>query len=164
MSLIHLQTFMRAPVEMCFDLARNIDVHVAATGPLNHRAVSGITSGLIKLGEEVTWEGTFFGVCQHMTSKIVAFDAPHMFADEMQRGPFKRWRHTHLFEPHRGGTLMTDEVDFASPLGALGASFDALFLKSFLTRFLIAHNNDIRRLAKTQSNAATGNLHGDAGI
>lgn len=164
MPLIHLQTFIRAPIEICFDLARNIDVHVAATGPLNHRAVSGITSGLIKLREEVTWEGTFCGVLQRMTSKVVAFDAPRMFADEMQRGPFKRWHHTHLFEPQRDGTLMTDKVDFSSPCGALGASFDALFLKSFLKRFLTAHNNDIKQRAETQSTAATGNLHGNAGL
>ena len=148
MPSIHLETFILAPVERCFDLARNIDVHTAATSPLNHRAVAGVTSGLINLGEEVTWEASFLGLRQHLTSRIVAMDEPRMFTDEMQRGPFKRWRHTHLFDAQKGWTRMSDRVEFASPLGILGALVDMLFLKSYLTRFLIAHNNGIKKLAE----------------
>ena len=148
MPSIKLETIIRAPVERCFELARDIDVHTAATGALKHRAISGVTSGLINLGEEVTWEASFFGVRQHLTSRIVAMDEPHMFTDEMQRGPFKRWCHTHLFEPHESGTRMSDRVEFASPLGPLGALFDLLFLKSYLTRFLIEHNADIKNMAE----------------
>ena len=99
MPLIQLNTLIHAPAAVCFDLARSIDLHVSAPSPLKHRAVAGVTSGLIGLGEEVTWEGSFLGVSQRMTSKIVALDAPRTFTDEMQRGPFKRWHHTHSFEP-----------------------------------------------------------------
>ena len=38
-----------------------------------------------------------------------------------RRGPFAYWRHRHRFEPTaRGTTLMTDEVEYALPLGWLG--------------------------------------------
>ena len=99
MPLIRLSTFIRAPAEVCFDLARSIDLHTHAPGPLRHRAVGGVTRGLIGLGEEVTWEASIFGVRLHMTSKIVACERPREFTDEMRRGPFARWRHTHSFEP-----------------------------------------------------------------
>ncbi len=148
MPVIHLETFIRAPVSRCFNLARNIDVHLAAASPLQHRAIGGVTSGLIKLGEEVTWEATVIGVRQHLTSKIIEMEEPRKFTDEMQHGPFKRWRHAHLFEARKDGTLMTDHVKYASPFGVLGTLVDALVLKNYLTRFLIAHNQDIKHFAE----------------
>lgn len=158
MPLIELETFIRAPAEVCFDLARDIDFHASAPTPLRHRAVAGVTSGLIGLGEEVTWEGSFFGVRQRMTSKIVAMDSPRGFTDEMRRGPFERWRHTHRFEPAGEGTLMRDRVEFASPFGPLGRAFDAIFLKGFMTRFLVAHNRFIEETAERRAASPSKNI------
>lgn len=148
MPLIELKTAIHASPATCFDLARSIDLHLVAPSPLKHRAVGGITSGMINLGEHVSWEGKFFGVPQSMTSEIVAFDAPRTFTDEMRRGPFKRWRHTHTFEGTEEGTLMIDRADFASPFGPLGAAFDALFLKRFMTAVLIAQNKYLKEAAE----------------
>jgi ligand-binding SRPBCC domain-containing protein len=156
MPLIRLQTLIHAPVAVCFDLARDIDLHTLAPSPLKHRAVAGVTSGLIGLGEEVTWEGSFLGVPQSMTSKIVALEAPRGFTDEMQRGPFKRWRHTHRFEPVTEGTLVSDRVEFASPLGPLGSAFDALFLKRFMTSVLVAQNSYLKEVAERRAASPEG--------
>lgn len=35
-------------------------------------------------------------------------------------GPFHAWRQRHTFEPHEKGSVLRDEVDFETPLGALG--------------------------------------------
>jgi ligand-binding SRPBCC domain-containing protein len=148
MPLIRLETFIRAPAERCFDLARSIDLHAVAPGPLTHRAVGGTTSGLIGPGESVSWEASLFGVRLKMTSKIVAYERPREFTDEMQRGPFARWRHTHRFEPADGGTLMRDAADFASPLGPLGRVADALVLERFMRRLLLAQNDFLREAAE----------------
>lgn len=150
MPVVELNTFIRAPAEACFDAARDIDLHAGDfASPLPHRPVAGVTGGLIGLNEEVTWAATFFGLPQRMTSRIVAFDRPRAFTDEMQRGPFRRWRHTHLFEPREGGTLMRDRVEFASPLGPLGALADFLYLKSFVRRFLVAQNGRLKEAAES---------------
>jgi ligand-binding SRPBCC domain-containing protein len=164
MPLIKLETIIKAPVRLCFDLARDVDVHMASTASTGERAIDGITSGMMNPGDTVTWEARHLFVRQRFTSKIIAFDSPHMFTDEMQRGAFKRFRHTHLFEATEGGTRMIDELDFASPLGQLGRVFDALFLKSYVSRFLVAHNDYIKRLAESQSNLGErrGGLHDDA--
>jgi ligand-binding SRPBCC domain-containing protein len=147
MAVVELETFIRAPAAACFDAARDISLHAEGfETPLPHRPVAGVTSGLINLGEEVTWEGKFFGIRQRMTSRIVAFERPRAFTDEMRRGPFRAWRHTHHFEPRDGGTLMRDRVEFASPLGPLGALFDLLYLKSFVRRFLLAQNRRIKEV------------------
>lgn len=147
MPLIQLETYVAAPVERCFDLNLNVQMHEAAG---HGRAVAGVTQGQLQLGDTVTWEAVHFGVRQRLTSKIVACERPRMFVDEMQRGAFARWRHTHHFVESDGGTNIFDEVDYASPLGLLGKIADALFLESYMTRFLVRHNAQFKRIAEAK--------------
>src|SRR5688572_15352099 len=81
----------------CFDLARDLDLHVASMAHTGERAVAGRTSGLIGLGEEVTWRGRHFGFVLDHTSRITAFDPPRHFRDEMIRGRFETFVHDHFF-------------------------------------------------------------------
>jgi ligand-binding SRPBCC domain-containing protein len=156
MPKIHLETFIKAPLELCFDLSRSVDVHMESTSRSRERAVAGVTSGMMNLNETVTWEARHFGIRHYLTSRITAFDRPRIFVDEMQRGPFKSWHHTHLFESSPGGTLMIDDVDYASPFGLLGRIVDAAFLKSYMTRLLLTRNNYIKKVAEAGDvNAAT---------
>ncbi len=150
MPLIRLETLIDAPVELCFDLSRDLDVHMASSGPTGERAVAGVTSGMVKLNDTITWEATHFGVRQRLTSKIVAYERPHLFVDVMLRGAFKRWHHTHLFKAQAGGTLMIDEVDYASPLGLLGLIVDKLYLENYMRRFLEHRNAHIKKVAETR--------------
>lgn len=148
MSQIHLETFIAAPAEVCFDLCLNVNAHEQAG---HGRAVAGITRGQMQFGDTVTWEATHFFMRQRLTSKIVACARPSMFVDEMQRGAFKRWRHTHHFVAQSHGTLMIDDVDFAAPLGVLGWLVNALVLQSYMTRFLTKHNEHFKRMAEAKT-------------
>jgi len=96
--VVHVVTRIRASIERCFDLARDIDLHARSLDDTNEKAVAGVTSGLIGLDDEVTWEATHFGVRQRLTSRITAFDRPHSFRDSMVRGAFAGFDHDHLFE------------------------------------------------------------------
>lgn len=153
MPVIHLETLVKAPIELCFDLALNVDIHMASTSGMHGRAIDGVTSGGMKLGDEVTWEATHFGIRQRLTSKITAYDRPRMFIDEMQRGAFKSWKHQHLFASTPDGTLMTDYVTYASPLGFLGQLADALFLEDYMRRFLSSHNEDFKKIVEARYQA-----------
>jgi ligand-binding SRPBCC domain-containing protein len=146
MPRIHLETFVAAPAEVCFDLCLNVEFHERAG---HGRAVAGVTSGQMFLGDTVTWEAVHFHTRQRLTSKIVEYERPRRFVDEMQRGAFARWRHTHRFVAQQGGTLMIDDVDFASPLGVFGKLADAVVLESYMTRFLLHHNEYFRQTAET---------------
>jgi ligand-binding SRPBCC domain-containing protein len=145
---IRLKTYISAPIEKCFDLSRDLDVHMASAGPTRERAVAGVTSGMVELGDEITWEAVHFGVQHRLTSKIVEFDRPRIFIDEMQSGPFKRWHHEHIFEIQDSGTLMIDEVDYASPFGLIGRIADMLYLERHMRRFLQRRNEYIRLVAE----------------
>lgn len=159
MPKIHLETFIRAPPEVCFDLCLDVNFHERAG---HGRAVAGVTAGALRLGDTVTWEATHFLVRQRLTSKIVAYDRPRLFVDEMQRGAFARWRHEHRFVERPGGTLAVDDVDFAAPLGVLGKLADAVLLESYMTRFLVRHNAQFKREAEALAGRGAGAAPGVA--
>jgi ligand-binding SRPBCC domain-containing protein len=142
--ILTLETFLVAPLQRCFDAARDIDLHLKSFADTGETAVAGRTSGLIGPGEEVTWRGRHFGIVQHLTSKITAFDPPRHFQDTMLRGAFQSYVHDHYFEPREGGTLMKDVVAFRAPLGPLGRIAEALVLRRYLERLLIRRNAAIK--------------------
>ena len=148
MAVVTVTTRIAAPRERCFDLARSIDLHVDSMGHTGERAVAGVTSGLIGMGQEVTWEGRHFGVRQRFTSRITAFRPPAHFQDTMVRGAFAAFVHDHDFEPADGGTLMRDRLAFRSPLGPIGAVIDRLLLRRYLERLLQRRNLVIKRAAE----------------
>jgi ligand-binding SRPBCC domain-containing protein len=45
----------------------------------------------------------------------------HMYIDEMVKGPFKKWKHIHLFsEIGKNQTVITDKIEFEMPFFFLG--------------------------------------------
>ena len=102
----------------------------------NETAIAGRTTGLIELGEEVTWRGRHFGVVQTFTSRITAFERPSYFQDSMVRGAFKSFVHDHLFVAENGQTRMTDVLVFAAPLGILGRLAEKVLLHRYMKRLL----------------------------
>ena len=148
MTKIILETHIDAPIERVFDLARSIELHQHATRQTNEKAIAGRTFGLIELGETVTWRAKHLGFYQQLTVEIIEFDKPNLFVDVMSDGIFKHMKHTHRFTSIRRGTRMVDEFEFASSLGWLGKLVDALYLKRYLTNFLINKNKELKMTAE----------------
>jgi ligand-binding SRPBCC domain-containing protein len=148
---IRLETLIAAAPEKCFDLARDVDLHQRSTAASGEKAVAGVTSGLMGLGDEVTWEATHVGIRQRLTSKITEFDRPNRFVDEMVRGAFARFHHTHDFLRRDASTLMVDVFDYTAPLGPLGHLADILFLEGYMTRLLKQRNAYLKSVAEADS-------------
>lgn len=153
MAFISIVTHIAAPRERCFDLARDIDFHTESLAHTGEKAIAGRTSGLIELGEAVTWEGRHFGVRQRFTSKITAFERPTYFRDEMVAGAFRSFAHDHRFESANGRTTMIDEVWFRSPYGLLGRVVDVLLLTRYMRGLLATRADAIKRAAEACENA-----------
>jgi ligand-binding SRPBCC domain-containing protein len=149
MPVIVTRTRVAAPPSRCFDLARDVNAHERSTAASRERAVAGVTSGLLGLGDEVTWEATHFGVRQRLTSRITEFDPPKRFVDEMVRGAFRSFRHEHRFNEIEGGTEVVDIFDYTAPLGRLGRLADVLFLSRYMTRLLRDRNAYLKRAAES---------------
>lgn len=48
------------------------------------------------------------------------YDPPNVFEDIQISGPFSRWKHRHIVEPHEGGATLRDEIDYEPPMWLLG--------------------------------------------
>lgn len=147
---IRVVTLVAAPPSRCFDLARSVDAHVQSTAATGERAVGGRTSGLMVLGEEVTWEARHLGVCQRLTSMITAYDRPRYFQDRMVRGAFNSFEHDHHFEAAAGGvTTVTDVLRFAAPFGVIGWLAERAVLAGHLRRLLEERGRVLKALAES---------------
>jgi ligand-binding SRPBCC domain-containing protein len=149
MPIINIETIINAPIERCFDLSRSIDLHTVSTAHTGERAIAGCTSGLIGLGETVTWSAVHFGIRQQLQSEITAFEYPIFFVDEMLKGAFKSIYHEHHFKATGPTTVMTDIFSFESPLNILGQMANSLFLTSYMQRLLEKRNNIIKTYAES---------------
>ncbi|HPN70603.1 MAG TPA: SRPBCC family protein [Saprospiraceae bacterium] len=149
MPTINLTTHIKAPISQVFDLSRSVDLHKLSTKHTNEEAIAGVTSGLMQLNDTVTWRAKHLGVYQILTTKITQYDDPNSFTDEMVNGIFKSFKHKHLFVGDGEMTMMTDIFFYQSPLGFLGKIADVLFLKKYMTDFLIKRNEVIRKVAES---------------
>src|SRR5215831_1906727 len=104
MALIRLETLINASIERCFDLSLNVDLHHHSVAHTHERPIAGVTSGMMQLGDTVTWEAVHFGIKQHLTSQITAYERPFRFIDEMVKGPFHDITHLHEFVAQTAGT------------------------------------------------------------
>lgn len=144
MTTIRLTTQIKNPVKEVFDLARSIDFHMVSANKSKEKAIAGKTSGLIELGETVTWRGQHFGIYLIHKSIITEYESPNNFTDEMVKGCFKFFKHQHIFYKTAFGTEMIDILEYETPYSILGKLFDNLALKKHLTQFLSARNQSIK--------------------
>lgn len=127
--------------ERLFDLSLDIDAHVASMSRSGEQAIAGVRSGTIALGESVTWRARHFGVLFTMTSTITALDRPARFVDEQTRGPFRSFRHEHVFTQDGEDAVMIDTLTLASPV--FGALAERFVLVPYLRRLIVARNRHL---------------------
>ena len=148
MSIINLNTTIKADIQTVFDLARDIDLHQKSTFKTGEKAIAGRTSGLIEQGETVTWKAKHLGVVQTLTTKIIIMNKPYHFTDVMQKGAFKSMKHQHIFRQEGKNTIMTDIFEFQSPFGIIGKIFNKIFLENYMKNFLLERNQLIKETAE----------------
>ena len=147
MGEIVIETLIAAPQEVCFDLARDVEVHAQSAAFSGERLMPpSRMTGLLELGDHVAFDAKHFGVRQRFDSRIVELEPPRRFVDEMVSGAFQSMRHEHEFHIVAGGTLMRDLVSWRAPLGILGRLADALFLRRHMEWFIRTKQTNLKRL------------------
>jgi ligand-binding SRPBCC domain-containing protein len=148
---IHLETYIDATPERCFDLSLNVDLHRHSTAHTHEKAIAGVLAGEMKLGDTVTWEAVHFGLKQRLTSKITSYERPHRFVDEMVQGIFLEMKHLHEFVPQPPGTRMVDHFTFRAPFGPLGRVAETLVLTRYMKDLLLARNRYLKQVAEADT-------------
>src|SRR5207248_3098709 len=112
----------RAPVEKVFAFHLDPENLARIAPPDSKTEIVSSTEVPLRLGSRVVIRSEVMGVAITMEAEIVAIEENRLFEDRQVRGPFKSWRHRHLFEPIPGGTRLTDDVE-CEPPGGLFARF-----------------------------------------
>ncbi|HEV7919976.1 MAG TPA: SRPBCC family protein [Thermoanaerobaculia bacterium] len=149
MPRIVIETWIAAPPERVFDLARDVGAHAVSSSFTRERIVPpGRTSGLLEAGDLITFEGVHFGMRQRITARILEMERPRVFVDELVRSAFRRLRHVHQFEPSNGGTLMRDTLEWTSPLGILGRIADRVAIVRHMRWFVTTKQQALKEIAE----------------
>ncbi len=146
MGEISIRTWIDAPVDHCFDVARDVEVHAESAAFSGERLVApGRLTGRVEAGDLLCFEGRHFGMRHRFSTRITHVDRPHVFVDEQVEGFFRQLRHAHWFSPRDGGTLMTDHLEWRAPLGKL---MDALYMTRHLSWFVRTKQAHLKRIAE----------------
>jgi ligand-binding SRPBCC domain-containing protein len=140
---------VNASPEVCFDLARSVDDHVESMAANDERIIGGKMTGLLELGDRLTFESRQLGLRFTLTAEISDYDRPASFTDRQVSGPFKKLTHTHLFESIQGGARMTDKIDVTAKLGPLGWLAERLVIKPLLASTLVRRQAHIKFKAES---------------
>jgi ligand-binding SRPBCC domain-containing protein len=116
-----------------------VHFHTVTPAPIEMRPGTLIDHKLRIHGLPVRWR-----------SRITVWEPPARFVDEQVRGPYRLWRHEHVFEERDAGTLVRDRVQYAVP-------FDFVVHELFVRRDvekIFAHRTETlrQRFATTVSN------------
>jgi ligand-binding SRPBCC domain-containing protein len=145
-------TLIAAPIALCFDLARSVEVHLAGNTHFGEQAVAleGVSTGLLNLGDTVTWRARHFFIRQRLTSRITTFQPPAHFQDTMLRGAFRSMQHDHHFRTlPTFETEMRDVFRFAAPMPLLGRIAETLVLGRYMQTLLRERNAVIKQIAES---------------
>lgn len=99
-------------------------------------------------GARIDYALSLFGMPLRWRTRIAVWEPGVRFVDEQERGPYALWRHTHSFEARGGATVVRDVVEYALPLGPLGALAHALLVKRTLRRIFDHRTEATRRLVE----------------
>ena len=70
----------------------------------------------------------FMGIPAQWVTEITHVREPFFFVDEQRIGPYAFWHHQHHFEDLGGATKVSDEVNYALPLGMVGESLGGAWI------------------------------------
>ena len=145
-------TLIGAPIDRVFDLSRSVEVHLLANVHDNEQAlaIGGVITGLVDLGQQVTWRAKHFGFWHNLTSETTAMEAPTYFQVTMVKGIFRFMQADHRLRSLPSGVMeLTDIFAIAAPLPILGPIAEGLFLRRYMMKLNRERNTVIKQLAES---------------
>jgi ligand-binding SRPBCC domain-containing protein len=149
MVTIRTVTWIDAPVERCFLLARSVDFQLASSKYKKVKIVAGVQSGLLELGDTVTWQGRMFGLGRSHTNRVEILRPSSLLSERMVVGGFKFYEHERHFAAMDDGTRIKDEVRFSAGWGPVGWLAEPVILRRRVAALLRWRNEALKEVAES---------------
>ena len=88
----------------------------------------------IQEGSIIDYRLKLHGIPFNWKTLITSFNKNDSFIDQQEKGPYKKWLHTHTFKKSAGGTLIRDHVVYKIPLGTVGRFITGTYIKKDLSK------------------------------
>lgn len=133
-----------------------MDFHTYSMKATGEKIVGGRSSGLVKQGEFVEFEGSHLGLVRRLRAKITKFNRPASFVDEQveqDEGPFRTFRHEHRFLSRPDDpaiTIVQDHLYIAAGWSILGLLAERAIVVPHLRKLLTQHQLNLKAALEGQ--------------
>jgi ligand-binding SRPBCC domain-containing protein len=110
----------------------------------------------LRLGSRLTLEGRRWGIPQRILTEVTTFEPDVLIVDEQRQGPFRKWVHSHRFEPLGAGTKVTERIEFEPPGGMLGLVVTAGLIERHLRQAFAYRSQKLEELLGLQDSDHRG--------
>lgn len=86
----------------------------------------------LREGDRIEYRIKVMGVPLRWVTRITSWKENEAFSDFQEKGPYRRWLHTHSFRAVGGKVEMHDRVEYELPLGRIGELIAGWFIRNQL--------------------------------
>ncbi|MGH4022945.1 MAG: NUDIX domain-containing protein [Pseudonocardiaceae bacterium] len=147
--MLRSTVLVRAPVRTVAAVLREVGLLRETAAGVGHGAhAPDRPTGLLAIGDEVQLDVRMLPALRLPVRTRVRRAAVASIECELVAGPLPRLVHTTVLSHTGAGTLVTDTIDWASPLGPLGRVADVMLLRRLVLRALHARAEGVRKRAE----------------
>lgn len=140
MTVLEFSTEINATQKELFDFHTNFKNVVIVTPPVFKVRFVKIPETMAE-GSEMTIEIKQFGLWMPWDVKVEKLIQNSLMVDyQSGRGPFKYWRHEHLFTERNNKTVLIDRIEYQLPFGILGLLVDIILMR-FIQKVVFAYRH-----------------------
>lgn len=142
-------TTIAAPLSRVFPFFSKPENLAELTPPWLGFEIVSMPDRTIVAGDRIEYTIRLFGIPMRWVTQITRYEEGALFTDVQEKGPYKKWEHTHTFREVDGHVAMTDAVDYELPLGIVGAIFGWPFVRLQLAAIFDYRERRIREIFST---------------
>lgn len=150
MPSIHLTTFIKAPADRVFDLARNLTLYKKLLQQRKELLSSGSASHLPSTGDTVTVHAKHLGKTRSVILRVMEMDKPRLYVEEQVKGDLGSFRHERHFMVADNGTFLIDKLEVEPPRDLLGRLIGKYYIKRYVEKLVQQRNDLIRQYAESE--------------
>jgi ligand-binding SRPBCC domain-containing protein len=138
------ESLIRAAPERVFAFHELPDALLRLTPPWEAARIVQ-TAPDLHVGSRAIIETKIFGLIPaRWIAEHTVYNPPHEFEDVQIAGPFKSWRHRHIFLPHEAGSILRDAIEYEPPFAFFGRLAAPLVITPRLEK-LFAYRHRVTR-------------------